>query len=174
MPFFRNLPRTFDGLVKGLTWLSLFLLIPMMFLVPADVIGRYLLNKPIPAVFEINSYFLMVAVVFFPLAHVQQKKEHIYVNLFTKRFPVRWKALLDAFSLLIGLLAYFLIGWFGLKIAIHATSVREYVSGIINVPIWISKWFVPVGCFVFCIQLGRDALGNIRRLFAPENSLRRE
>ena len=174
MSFFDSVPKTFDAVVKGLTWFSLLLLIPMMFLVPADVIGRYLLSKPIPAVFEINSYFLMVAVVFFPLAYVQQKKEHIQVNLFTRRFPERWKAFLDAFSLLIGLAAYFLIGWFGLKIAVHATSVREYVTGIIDVPIWISKWFVPIGCFVFCIQLGRDALEKIRRIVSSETALRRE
>jgi TRAP-type C4-dicarboxylate transport system permease small subunit len=153
----------FDGLVRVLTWLAMVVLIPMMFLVPADVIGRYLLKKPIPAVFEINAYFLMVAVVFFPLAFVQQKRGHIYVNLFTQKMPERAKGVLDAFSTALGVFAYGLIGWFGLKMAIHSTEVREYVSGIIDVPIWISKWFVPLGAFVFCLQLIRDMVHHIHR-----------
>lgn len=137
------------------------MVVPMMFLVPADVIGRYLLNKPLPAVFEVNSYFLMVAVVFFPLAYVHQKNEHVFVNLFTRRWPKRLKSCLDLVSMLLGAAAFGLIGWFGLKTAIKSTAVMEYIPGIINIPIWISKWFVPLGAFVFTIELLRNGYGHL-------------
>ena len=103
----------------------------------------------------------MVAVVFFPLAYVHQHREHIFVDLFTKKFPERIKIALDVFSLFTGVIAFGLIGWFGLIMAIEATQVREYVAGIVEVPIWISKWFVPLGCFVFCLELLRDAFRRI-------------
>jgi TRAP-type C4-dicarboxylate transport system permease small subunit len=161
----KNICQTcLDRFIKALTALSILLLIPMMFLVPADVIGRYIFKTPIPAVFEINASFLMVAVVFFPLAFVHQKRGHIYVNLFTRKLPNKVKNILDLFSLVLGIVAYALIGWFGLEMAIESTKVREYVSGIINLPIWISKWFIPIGCLAFCLELIRDGLSRAANL----------
>ncbi len=163
MQLFNTITSLFDRFVKVLSSLAILLLIPMMFLVPADVVGRCL-KTPIPVVFEINSYFLMVAIVFFPLAFVQQNREHIYVNLFTRSCPERIKGAMDIFSLLTGIIAYGLIGWYGLETAIHSTGIQEYVSGGIDLPIWISKWFVPLGSFVFCLQLLRDTAHHIKRI----------
>ena len=128
----------------------------MMFLVTGDVIGRYIFNSPIPAVFEINSHFLMVMVVFFPLAYVHQRKEHVFVTLFTDRLPLRGKAFLEGTSAIMGFAVYGLIGWYGLQKAILATRVLEYIPGIVDVPVWLSKWIIPIGCLVFCIELARD------------------
>lgn len=162
--------RVHQRVVAGLTAVAVGLLVPMMFLVTGDVIGRYLLNHPIPAVFEINSHFLMVAVVFFPLAHVHSRKEHVFVSLFTDRLGTGTKAVLETFSLLIGITAYGLIGWYGLQRAISATAVREYISGIVDVPIWVSKWLVPIGCFVFCTELAIDGVRHLKTIFSPSSS----
>ncbi len=157
-----GLSYCFDWVVRILTGLAISLLIPMMFLVPGDVIGRYLLKKPIPAVFEINSCFLMVIVVFFPLAYVHRKKEHVFVSLFTQRFSLRMNDLLDALSVFLGALVFGLIGWYGLEQAIHSTQILEYIPGIIDIPVWISKWFVPIGSLVFSLELLRDGFRKFR------------
>lgn len=133
----------------------------MMFLIAGDVIGRYLLKSPIPAVFEINSHFLMVLVVFFPLAYVQRRKEHVFVSLFTDKLPPRARAVLDTLSVVIGITAFGLIGWYGLEIAVVATRVRDYIPGIIDVPVWISKWFVPIGAFALCLELLIDGVRHV-------------
>lgn len=148
--------RIFDRIVGILTGVAVGLLVPMMFLVTGDVIGRYILNSPIPAVFEINSHFLMVMVVFFPLAYVHQRKEHVFVTLFTDRLPPGGKAFLEGISAIMGLAVYGLIGWYGLQKAILATRVLEYIPGIVDVPVWLSKWIIPIGCLAFCIELARD------------------
>jgi TRAP-type C4-dicarboxylate transport system permease small subunit len=153
--------RAFNPIVNLLTAAAVLSLLPMMFLVAADVIGRYILNSPLPAAFEINSYFIMVAIVFFPLAYVQRHKEHVFITLFTERFSSRAKAGLEIFSLVIGFLAYGLIGVYSLERAIMATAVREYISGIIDMPIWLSKWIIPIGCLVFCVELLLDALERL-------------
>ncbi len=150
------LGRAFDRFVGILTGVAVGLLVPMMFLVTGDVIGRYVFNSPIPAVFEINSHFLMVMVVFFPLAYVHQKKEHVFVTLFTDRLPERGRSLLQGISALLGLILYGLMGWYGLKKAIQATRLQEYIPGIVDVPVWLSKWIIPIGCLAFCIELLRD------------------
>ena len=162
--------RVHARVVAGLTTIAVGLLVPMMFLVTCDVIGRYVLNRPLPAVFEINSYFLMVAVVFFPLAHVHSRKEHVFVSLFTDRLGVRTRLILETLSLVLGIAVYALIGWYGLQRAISATLVREYISGVVDVPIWISKWFVPIGCFAFCVELAIDGVRHLKVIFSPSSS----
>ncbi|MCB2191763.1 MAG: TRAP transporter small permease [Deltaproteobacteria bacterium] len=162
--------RVFNPFVGLLTGVAILLMLPMMFLVTADVIGRYVFNQPIPAVFEINSYFIMVAVVFFPLAYVQRKKEHVFITLFTERMSSRLKAVLDTFSLIVGFVAYGLIGIYSMQRAIMATEVREYISGIIDMPVWMSKWIIPIGCLAFCIELLLDALERIPVILGHEDT----
>jgi TRAP-type C4-dicarboxylate transport system permease small subunit len=161
--------RLFDRFVGILTGVAVGLLVPMMFLVTGDVIGRYVFNSPIPAVFEINSHFLMVMVVFFPLAYVHHKKEHVFVTLFTDRFPPRGRAFLQGISAILGFAAYALIGWYGLQKAILSTRLLEYIPGIVDVPVWISKWIIPIGCLAFCIELARDAFNQFKTVFGVSN-----
>jgi len=157
--------RMFDRFVGILTGVAVGLLVPMMFLVTGDVIGRYVFNSPIPAVFEINSHFLMVLVVFFPLAYVHQRKEHVFVNLFTEGLPPKGKAFLEGASAVLGLVLYGLIGWYGLQKAILSTRLLEFIPGVVNVPVWLSKWIIPIGCLAFCMELMRDALKQFKTVF---------
>jgi TRAP-type C4-dicarboxylate transport system permease small subunit len=157
--------RMFDRFVGILTGVAVGLLVPMMFLVTGDVIGRYVFNSPIPAVFEINSHFLMVMVVFFPLAYVHHKREHVFVTLFTDRLPAGGKAFLEGLSAILGLLLYGLIGWYGLQKAILSTRLFEYIPGIVDVPVWLSKWIIPIGCLAFCLELLRDFLRQFKTVF---------
>ena len=154
--------RAFDRCVGVLTGIAVGLLVPMMFLVTGDVIGRYVFNSPIPAVFEINSHFLMVLVVFFPLAYVHQRKEHVFVSLFTEGLPRRGKAFLEGASAILGLVLYGLMGWYGVQKAILSPRLLEYIPGIVNVPVWLSKWIIPIGCLAFCIELTRDAFNQFK------------
>ena len=157
--------RVFDRLIGIITAIAVGLLVPMMFLVTGDVIGRYVFNSPIPAVFEINSHFLMVMVVFFPLAYVHHLKEHVFVTLFTDRLPSGGKALLEGTSAILGMVLYSLIGWYGLQKAILSTRVLEYIPGVVNVPVWLSKWIIPIGCLAFCMELMRDAFNQFKTAF---------
>jgi TRAP-type C4-dicarboxylate transport system permease small subunit len=170
--FFRVIERIAQGygwVMAVLMGTAIAVLVPMMFLVAGDVIGRYLLKQPIPAVFEINSHFLMVLVVFFPLAYVQRRKEHVFVTVFTEKFPPRAKALLDTLSILIGIIAFGLIGWYGLDVALVSTRVGDHIPGIIDVPVWISKWFVPIGAFALCLELLIDGARHVQALITGES-----
>ena len=167
--FLAGFRRIFDPVVNLLTAIAAGLLVPMMFLVSADVVGRYIFNRPLPAVFEINSDFLMVLVVFFPLAYVHRRKEHVFITLFTDGMPARVRAVLETVSVFLGLVSFGLIGLYSLERAIMATAVREYTSGVIDVPVWLAKWIIPIGCFAFCIELLLDGLDHLRRVFAPDS-----
>jgi TRAP-type C4-dicarboxylate transport system permease small subunit len=170
--FFRftdRLSRYFNWVALSLAGIAIALLVPMMFVVAADVIGRYFFNSPIPAVFEVNSNFLMVLVVFFPLAYVHRHKEHVFVSLFTDNLPPRIIAVLELASVILGAFVFCLIGWFGMEAAVRSTKVLEYSPGIIDVPVWISKWFVPIGAFAFSIDLLLDGAKHLKKIIDPSS-----
>ena len=164
-----RIARVYNWVMIVLMGTAIAVLVPMMFLVAGDVLGRYLLKQPIPAVFEINSHFLMVLVVFFPLAYVQRRKEHVFVTVFTERFPSRAKAALDALSVVIGIIAFGLIGWYGLDVALVSTRVGDHIPGIIDVPVWISKWIIPIGAFALCVELLIDGARHVEAVIKGES-----
>jgi TRAP-type C4-dicarboxylate transport system permease small subunit len=60
----------------------------MAILLCYDVAMRYFFNAPTSWAIEIARY-LMLATVFLPLAYVQQRRQHIKVELFMSHLPVR-------------------------------------------------------------------------------------
>src|SRR6266567_2009403 len=77
-------------------------LILMMLHVNADVVGRLLLNHPIPVTIEVVSYYYMVAVIFLPLAAVERADHHIAVDLLSQHF----RGALRRWTLALAALAY--------------------------------------------------------------------
>ena len=68
------LVKTDSGLGKVINTsaiLSATLVLVLMFLVTADIIGRYVINKPVPMTYEVGS-FLMVFIVFLGVSYTQR------------------------------------------------------------------------------------------------------
>ena len=71
------------------------LLVGVMAMTVASVLGRYLLNAPIPGDYEITELACGIAVfAFFPHCHL--KNANIVVEFFTGRIPQRGRTALDA------------------------------------------------------------------------------
>ena len=89
-----QLTRFISHLLAGLAALALFL---MMLHVTADVLGKYLLNRPIPGTAEVVASYYMVAAVFLPLAWVEVRQGSIVMELLYALLPntlKRWVYLL--------------------------------------------------------------------------------
>ncbi len=71
-------------------------LVLMMVHVFADVIGRYVFNRPIEGTLETVQIYYMVMVVVLPFAYVTRGDGQIIVALFTQRMAPRRLAALDA------------------------------------------------------------------------------
>lgn len=61
--------RWLDGCERVLTLVAVLATFAMMLLTTADAAGRYLLNRPILAAYEITTNYLMVAAVFLALPY---------------------------------------------------------------------------------------------------------
>jgi len=82
----------FGRLIRILEWIMGVAIFAMMMLTFVDVIGRYLLNKPVPGAAEFISFLLAVSL-FSGLAIVSGENRHISVTLFQSALDRRIKRL---------------------------------------------------------------------------------
>ena len=70
-------------------------LLGMVLLTCVDVIGRYVLNRPITGAFELDE-MSMGALVFASLPLVSLRRQHVTVDLLDWVLPARWRPAQDA------------------------------------------------------------------------------
>jgi len=75
-------------------------LIAMMMLTVADIVLRYVFNRPIPASLEFTEY-LMLGVVFLALAWCALKGMHVKVDILVSRFSPRVHAVFSGINSLV-------------------------------------------------------------------------
>lgn len=144
------------------------LLLGMMFLVVADVTGRYLFNRPIHGTMEITT-FIMVGLVYLTIAHTQAIKAHIKVELIFERLSIKGKAGLQLITCTIGTIIFALITWQGVRLALDAWRYKEYTDGLIPFPTFPAKLAIPVGCFIFCLRFLVDIFSSVKVLIGKDS-----
>ena len=134
-----------------------------MFVMAVDAIGRKV-SGPLPGGYE-TSMALMVLVMFLPQAFAERRKIHISVDLVARFFPRRMRGGLEVIGAMLGVAIFVLITWLGVEKAWSSTVVGETWPGIVNYPVWLFRWIVPLGSFVAALQFlltAIDRLGTLR------------
>lgn len=135
---------TVERLNAACAWLAGLAVALMMVHICTDVIGKYLMNAPVPGTIAIVTQYYMPVLTFLPLAYVQQKRAHISVEVVTTRFSARAQRWLYAGALAIGCLTFGLmaqLAW-GEAMAKYAigTFQLEQARRIVTWP----AYFLPV------------------------------
>ena len=128
----------------------------LMFLTAADVMGRYVLNKPIMGSLEISEYMMSILVAF-GLAYCAIKKGHVAVELVVSRFPQRVQGITDSITGLVGLGLFSLITWrsFQHMIVVFKNGIT---SGVLYIPVFPFVGVVTLGSALLCLILIADLL----------------
>jgi TRAP-type C4-dicarboxylate transport system permease small subunit len=74
-------PAARDWLERALGVIAAAVLFAMMVLTAADVVGRYLLNRPVAGAFEMTE-MMLAALIYCGLPLVSQRREHIVIDTF--------------------------------------------------------------------------------------------
>ncbi len=122
----------------------------LMIAIVIDVVFRTLYERSVPGILELSETTL-VAAVFLGMAYTGATNSHIVVDLLTERLPAsisRWVVAL-AWTLTVGILAWMLYGT--TRRAIESTQASEIRMGIINWPIWPSRWLIVIGLLAMLI-----------------------
>jgi TRAP-type mannitol/chloroaromatic compound transport system permease small subunit len=124
----------------------------MMVSTTLDASARYVLNNPIPGVFELNEVLLVICV-YMGLAWTQIERGHIRVTAFLRNLTPRTEA---GFNILAWAVTFIFISILAYQSAIGAWEsfqIREFRWGSVQMPIWWAKALVPMGCLMMDLQL---------------------
>lgn len=135
----------------------------MMLSTTLDATSRYLLNNPIPGVFELNEV-LLVVFVFMSLAWTQIERGHIRVTVLIMHLPARVVALLDIIAAIVAFCFVLALASMSTVGALESIRIWEFRWGSVQMPIWWAKSLVPIGCFMLNFQLLIDMWKDIERL----------
>ncbi|WFP16227.1 TRAP transporter small permease [Citricoccus muralis] len=122
----------------------------IMVAVTIDVVSRNFLGRSVPGLLEMSETAL-VATVFLGLAYAGATNAHVAVDLLTDRFP---QAFARRFAGVVWLLASGMVLWYVLATldrALQSTSSREISQGLMQWPLWPSRWLVVIGFATFLL-----------------------
>jgi TRAP-type C4-dicarboxylate transport system permease small subunit len=144
--------RSVDKILKVFSHGTMIALFGMMILGTADVVGRYLFNRPITGTFEIFEILLPV-LIFFSLADTQSFDEHLtagVIDFFHFKPETRTKIRFGVQVLMFCL--FLLIIWQGVGGSMFSLRSHRRISNI-ELPLWIPQLVVPLGALVMCMVL---------------------
>ena len=123
----------------------------MMLLTTADVVGRYVFNRPFAATVEVTE-LLLVIVVFFGTGYCAVKGRHVVIELFVTRLSRKNRAITDSIAGLVGLILFSLISWRSVLQAQQAQRVGD-MSGVAHIPLFPFYYVVALGCALLALVL---------------------
>lgn len=139
-----------NPLVNILIAIGASILALMMFLTVIDVLGRYIINRPIAGAFELVE-FMMAIFVPFAFVYCQKEKSHISVDLVTDRLPKKVQSFLDTITTLLAIVFYALIAWQSFYNIIEEFE-SKMTSAVLLIPNY--PFMIPSAiCFVVLVLL---------------------
>ena len=123
----------------------------MMFVGAMDILGTNLIGLPVPAAYEFIATTIAV-VVYFAIAQAEQQNAHIRVEILVDRLPINLKIVANLFKGTLSVIFFGLIAYFGWLSAFQSFGEGEYASGLINFPIWPSRFALAIGASLMTAQ----------------------
>ena len=142
--------------------ISLLALVAMTFVTVADVVGRYLFNRPLSGALELSE-LLMVFLVFGAFAVTERRGGHVDIDVVVNWLPPRGRALSESFAALLSLSFWGAITW---RTALHAQNVRAAgeTTPNLGLPIAPFVWMAALGTALFTLALLPRIVAALQRL----------
>lgn len=129
----------------------------------ADVLSRWLLNRPLPSTYEYMELG-MVAVVYLGVAQVQRLRGHIAVDFVNKYLPASVNWAIEMISCLFGLLLTGAIGWWAAAAAWSSYLSGEYIGSVARVHVLPARVALLVGIVVLFLRLSLQLVEDAQRV----------
>ncbi|MDP2916780.1 MAG: TRAP transporter small permease [Dehalococcoidia bacterium] len=145
------------GVVVSATVLAL-----MMFLTGADVLLRYVFNRPIMGSLEITE-FMMSMTVGFGLAYCALKKGHIRVDLVLIYIPQKARRIMDVVAYVVSFAFYCLIVW---QVLLNGRSLMDskLTSSVLFIPVYPFVFLLVIGAAILALVFLKDVLESIHEV----------
>jgi TRAP-type C4-dicarboxylate transport system permease small subunit len=153
--------RWLDGCERVLTLVAALATFSMMLLTTADAGGRYLLNRPILAAYELTTNYLMVAAVFLAMPYAYRQGANIRVTFLVDRLGRRARLAIDHTVQIVSIVycAALVVATF--QQARHVMSTRTtFVT--LDLPLWPAHLVVCIGLCLTTLMMLVD-LSEVRK-----------
>lgn len=169
----KTLDRIANGIANVLFTVALIAGGLMMLHVTVDVFARTILRSPLPGTGEITATYYMIAVAFLPLAWITLRDEHVTADIFVENLP---DAARRVIAVLVDLLAIIYVSafvwqsWLSAMARTRSGEVWEILGGYL--PIWPTRWFLPVaGASMVLVLILRLLQKLVRQTRKPGENL---
>ena len=156
------LTRVVNPIVQIITYVAAGVLALMMLITAADVLLRYIFNRPISGTWELTSY-MMAVVVGFGLSYCALVKGLISVEVLTSRFSPRAQAVLNCITYFFSFLFFSLVTWQSI-LYIKLIFESNLVSAVLVIPTFPFVAALALGSLVFTLVLLKDFLEYLSQL----------
>jgi TRAP-type C4-dicarboxylate transport system permease small subunit len=153
--------RWLDGCERVLTLVAALATFSMMLLTAADAGGRYLLNRPILAAYELTTNYLMVAAVFLAMPYAYRQGANIRVTFLVERLGRRARLAIDHTVQIVSILYCAALVFATFQQARHVMSTQTtFVT--LDLPLWPAHLVVSIGLCLTTLMMLSD-LREVRR-----------
>jgi TRAP-type C4-dicarboxylate transport system permease small subunit len=124
-----------------------------MLVVSADALARYFFKSPLPVTFELVTYYLLIAAIYFAVSATYRHGDHININLIEAKLPRHVRAWLGAVCSLLAAVVFVLIAYGAWAHMLEAYKRKEFIPGWIVWPVWLSYLPIPLGAGLLVLRL---------------------
>lgn len=153
--------RWLDGCERLLTLFAALATFIMMLLTTADAFGRYLLNRPILAAYELTTNYLMVAAIFLAMPYAYRQGANIRVTFLAERLRGKMKLAIDYAVQIVSILycaALVVATW---QQARHMLATKTTFATL-DLPLWPGYMVVFIGLLLTTLLMLID-LPEVRK-----------
>ena len=156
MKTLKKIAAVLDRAMYILVFVSFGLVLCAVLIVCAEVVSRYIVNRPLVWVEQISSYIL-VYIVFLNAAWVLKKERHVKLDILTERLNPRIQNWLNLFTSLAAAIVCFVMTWFGVDVTWDFFQRGVPSVEMLRIPMFLIWGVIPIGCFLLFIQFLRRA-----------------
>jgi len=164
--FMRKYTEIIDRICYYVSYLSMALIVLMMFLVGSDIILSLALNQRITGTYEVCQMMLSVFV-FSSWAYTQTVHGHIHVVMFVGKMPQKLRFVCYGLTSLISF-GTLVIASYAVYQQIFVKYAAHEITGNLRIPHWPFYVIELVAFILFAIVLLRDAIKAIAAIFDKE------
>lgn len=158
--FLSNVEKFHRKIEGAVVFLSGLIVIFMLTIICSEVILRALFRISVPGVFEMSSQ-MMVAISLLGISYVQQKREHITIDLISDKVPALFNKISNIIIYVIGILITIVYSWQGWISFYNSWQTQEYTLGIVQFPLWPGKLAVALSMTIIAVRYLLDLINEI-------------
>jgi TRAP-type C4-dicarboxylate transport system permease small subunit len=143
------LRRGVAGLAALMAWAAGWNYVACALFITGDIIGRNAFGVSSAATVEVTGYMLACGIAW-GLAHTLACRAHIRVDVLLMRLPMRWRAPLHVFSLLLLTVFAVFVAWAAWALVDESALFDAHDNSALRVPLVIPQgiWAVGLSAFV--------------------------